>query len=285
MKRSLYFFGLLAALLLACSLPSTVTPTVAPPPVTQTPAVTQPSAATQPPAVTAAPAVQANLTCHQLSLYLDPALASGSDCKTVPEVSGADMPGFAVNPEYTELTLQGYPLADRFFTPHIDLFPVQRFNELAPDVNIPARVASLQALTGGGAPGAGALPLMPVFNAAQEFHALYQVVPFGSGGGIRYLTQYAQFADPVNNHELFYSYQGLTADGKYWVSAILPVSHASLPATGDNPPDGQSPEQFSNNFPAYIADMTTKLNAEASDSFTPSLTMLDALMSSLQVQP
>jgi hypothetical protein len=203
----------------------------------------------------------------------------------VAEVSGADMPGFAVNPQYTEITFQGYVLADRFFTPHVDVFPVQRFTEIAPDVNIPSRVSALQALIAGGAPGSGALPLLPIFNAAQEFYAHYQVVPFGTGSGIRYLTQYSQFADPVNNHEMFYSYQGLTSDGTYWISAILPVSLASLPANGDTPPDGQTFEQFSNNFPTYIADVTVKMNAQVDGDFSPTLPMLDALVSSLQVTP
>jgi hypothetical protein len=275
MKQCLVFLGLLAVLALACSLPSTATPTL----------VTPPPVITDTPVVTVAPTIPAaNASCNKLSLFIDPALASGSDCKTVPEASGADMPAFEVNPEYTELTLQGYILADRFFTAHIDLFPVPRFSELAPDA-VPSRVAALQALIGGGAPGTGALPLLPIFNAAQEFYAHYQVVPFASGSGIRYLTQYAQFADPVNNHDMFYSYQGLTSDGKYWISAILPVSHPSLPANGDNPPGGQSPEQFSNNFPTYIADMTTQLNAEVENSFSPALPMLDTLVSSIQVQP
>jgi hypothetical protein len=133
--------------------------------------------------------------------------------------------------------------------------------------------------------GAVALPSLPIFYVAQELHAQYKVVPFGTGGGIRFLTQCAQFADPVNHHEMFYSYHGLTNDGKHWISAILPVSHPSLPATGDNPPGRQSPEKFSNNFPAYIADMTTKLNGEAENSFSPALTMLEALISSIQVHP
>jgi len=276
MKRCLYFLGLLAALALACNLPSTATPT----------AVTPPPVITEPPVVTVAPTIPAaNASCNKLSLFIDPALASSSDCKTVPEAGGADMPAFTVNPEYTELTLQGYILADRFFTAHIDVYPVQRFTELAPDVNIPSRVAALQSLIGGAAPGAGALPLLPIFNAAQEFYAHYQVVPFGTGSGIRYLTQYSQFADPVNNHEMFYSYQGLTSDGKLWISVILPVSHPSLPANGDTPPGGLTPEQFSNNFPTYIADMTTKLNAEAENSFSPALPMLNALVASLKVSP
>ena len=83
-------------------------------------------------------------------------------------------------------------------------------------------------------PAAPADPSMP----GKMFHAQYQVFPFGSGGGIRYLTLYAQYYAPINNHDLFYTYQGLTNDGKYWVSAILPINNPILPDNGDNPPGG-----------------------------------------------
>ena len=111
------------------------------------------------------------------------------------------------------------------------------------------------------------------------------VLSFGSGNGIRYLTQYASLYDPINNHELFYTFQGLTGDGKYWISAILPVSNPILPEDGNNPPNGQSQEQFGNNFAAYITDLTTQLNAQAPENFSPGLARLDALVTSIQIQP
>ena len=286
MKRILPFVGLLAGMLLACNIPSTVTPTaVSQPPVTQPP-VQVPTDTTAPATsvpVTAAP--QANVVCNNVSLHLDPSLASGFQCATLPEVSGQGYPSFAVNPPTTEITFQGYVLSGRFFEPHIDVYPVQRYAEIAPDANIPGLVATLQGLIAGGAPGSAALPVPPIFNAMQEIHVQYAVVPFATGSGIRFVTQFAQFADPINNHEMFYAYQGLTADGKYWISAILPTSLASLPADGSTPPDGQSPEQFSSNFDSYLAAMSTQLNAQTPGDFSPSLPALDVLVSSLNVTP
>ena len=58
--------------------------------------------------------------------------------------------------------------------------------------------------------------------------------PFVSGIGVRFLTEYAQYFVPVNNHDLFYTYQGLTNDGQYWISVILPINHPDLPANADN---------------------------------------------------
>ena len=175
-------------------------------------------------------------------------------------------------------------LSDRFFTPKIAIYPVQKFIELLPDA-IPADVSTLQALLGGGPTGSKGLPFLPNFNAGQEFFAEYKVAAFVNGNGIRYLTQYAQFFDPINNHELIYTYQGLTSDGNYWISAILPISNPILPADGNTPPNGQTPEQFGNNFTTYIADLTSQLNSQPSESYSPTITMLDALVTSIVIQP
>jgi hypothetical protein len=219
-----------------------------------------------------------------MALFLDPALASGSSCVTVPEAADTSLPPFGVNPQYSEITLQGYSLADRFMTPHIDVFPVARYAQLLPDLVGP-RVTALQSLISGGTPGAAELPVLPIQNAAQQFHARYQVIPFANGSGTRYITQYAQFFDPINNHDMFYTFQGLSSDGKYWISAILPVSNPVLPADGTNPPNGQSWDDFGNNFPTYIADITTQLNAQPMENFSPGIAMLDALVASIRIQP
>jgi hypothetical protein len=288
MKRVAFFLVILSVLGFACSIPSTLTPPVvtSPPATSLPPTATEPPQASELPAVTEAPvatglpAVQPNVTCNELSFYLDPALGSPYDCKTVP----ASPDGMEVNPQYTQITLNPYVLGDKFFTAHIAVYPVQAFTALLPD-NIPSDVAALQALIAGGNPGDSALPFLPIFNAAQVFHARYQSLPFQNGGGIRYMVLFAQYSAPVNNHDLFYTYQGLTSDGQYWVSAILPINHTILPDTGDNPPGGVTWEQFGNDYPSYIADMTNQLNAQPPDSFTPTLAALDALVASISIQP
>ncbi|KAF0107778.1 MAG: hypothetical protein FD146_1409 [Anaerolineaceae bacterium] len=275
MKKLIPFAVILAVMFMACSISVDITPppptsifTVAAPPVTEAPIVSAPTPA------------PVNVTCNGVSLYIDPALGSSYSCQTIPE-SAEDM---AIHPQYTEITFHGYPLANTFFTPRIDIFPVQRFSEMAPDF-IPGRVQMLQNLIAGGMPGDSDLPLLPIFNAAQVFTARYGVVGFQNGSGIRYLTLYAQYAAPINNHDLFYTFQGLTSDGQYWVSVILPISNPILPADGVNPPGGQSWEDFSNNYQAYAADMTVQLNAQPPDSFAPAITLLDALINSIIIQP
>ena len=129
------------------------------------------------------------------------------------------------------------------------------------------------------------ITLLPAFNAGQVFYSQAAVIQFQNGRGIRYLTEYAQYTAPINNHDLFYTFQGLTADGQYWVSAILPVSNPMLPANGDNPPTGQSWEDFSNSYESYLADITAQLNAQGPGSFAPTITMLDVIINSIVIQP
>jgi hypothetical protein len=275
MRRLFYFLGILSIVMFACNIPSVPTqPTATLPPVeTEIPGPTE----TLVPTVSLGPA--ANVTCNELSFYLDPTLASGYNCETIPESAE----GIEITPQYTSITLQGFILSDKFFDAHISVFSVLRYSKLLPE-NIPTQVANLEALLDGGSTG-NSLPLLPNFNAAQVFHAQYQVVPFSSGGGIRYITLYAQYYAPINNHDLFYTYQGLTHDGLYWVSAILPINNPILPTSGDTIPGDMSQEQFAANYGPYITDLTNQLNSQTSDSYTPSLAALDALVASMTIQP
>ena len=284
MKKRIYWLTPVLLLVFACNLPTaTVAPvSVLPPEASATPTPPEAEATGTP---TVAPAATPNVSCNEITLNLDPGLAAGFQCQTVPAAGGPDDPYFAINPQYTDVTFQGYILPNTFFPAHISVYPVQDFHALAPDV-IDGRVAALQQLIAGGAlPAKGALPLLPIFNAAEEFRAQYLVIAFSGGSGIRYLTQYSQFTDPINSHELFYSFQGLTADGRFWISAILPISNSMLPPNGDNPPNGMSQQQFSDQFDTYISDLTDKLNNQPPESYSPTIAALDALMESISIQP
>ena len=282
MKRLAFSLATLSILIFACTISRTATPVAGTnvPMVSETPIKTQLPTASEPPVATEPPAHQTNITCNGLALFLDPALASGYNCEIVP----ASTEGMDMYPEYTQLTLQGYVLPGAFFTAHISIYSVEDYTNLLP-INIPTDVANLHALISGGPTGNKGLPLLPNFNAGQEFFARYKVTSFGSGNGIRVLTQYSQNFDPINNHEMFYTFQGLTSDGKYWISAILPISNPILPADGNNLPNGQSQEEFGNNYATYIADLTNQLNSQPAENYAPSLVILDALVTSLRIQP
>jgi len=289
MKRIACSLAILSLTIFACIFP-TATPTQAPlatatlaPTLAAT--LTATSVATELTTETTTPGVETplfpsnNAFCDKLSVYIDPALASSTTCETIPASQEMEF-----HPQYFKLTLVGYPLQGKFFPATISFFSVQDYTALLPD-HVPGLVTDLQALISGGLPGTKSLPFLPVFNAAQTFHSNYVHFPFLTGNGIRYLTLFAQYAAPINNHDLFYTYQGLTTDGKYWVSAILPVNNPILPDNADNPPGGQTWEQFTNNYQVYQADMITQLEAQTPDSFTPSLNALDGMISTITIQP
>ena len=258
-------------LLSACStaVPATAVPTTVPA-----------ASATSAPAPTLAQtAVSPTAGAPQISLDTG-SLAAGFQTETVTAVTAADnVPYWEVLPQYTRLTLEGYPITDHLMQPQIFIYPVEELkgaNEGASQI-----VASLQTLLQ--APQEiPNMPFLPLFNAAQVMHAHVQYLDFKNGQGVRYLTEFDQGIVPINNHELIYTYQGLTGDGRYYVAAVLPVNHPSLPA--NETVSGNEPPEFTSDFPAYLANVAGMLNTQAAATFTPDLTLLDAMMSSIEIR-
>ncbi|MGD0174040.1 MAG: hypothetical protein ABSC61_06370 [Anaerolineales bacterium] len=282
MKRFLACLTILAIVLLACNIS---TPTISG--VTPQPGVTDTKSTSHKPTKIATETVSVtetdtpmpatNVSCNELSFYLDPTLASSIQCETIPQAISPT--GIGTNPQYTKVSLEGYILSDRFMKPVISVFPLDKFSQLLPDA-INADVTALQAMIAGGAPGSNDLPLLPIQYARQLFFAQYNIVAFTNGSGYHIVTEYAQAYYPINNHEMFFSYQGITSDGKYWISVILPISHPSLPENGDNPP-----ADLYNNPDPYYAQMTSQLNGVLPKSFVPSIVKLNALIKSITITP
>jgi hypothetical protein len=126
------------------------------------------------------------------------------------------------------------------------------------------------------------MPFLPLFNAAQVMHAQTQYLNFKNGQGLRFLTAFSQGNVPINNYELIYTFQGLTSDGKYYVAAVLPVNHPSLPADGKV--TGKEPPEFTSDYSSYLSNVVKILNSQAANTFIPDLTQLDAMISSLEIK-
>jgi len=207
-------------------------------------------------------------------------MATGFQIETIPAVPASDnSPYWEVLPKYTQVTLPGYPISNHLLKPQIFIYPVEelgKVNEGAGNI-----AASLQSLLQS-PQDVQNMPFLPLFNASQVMHAQVKYEDFKNGTGVRYLTQFDQAPLPINNNELIYTYQGLTSDGKYYVAAVLPVNHPSLPADG-NITENEPPE-FTNDFPAYLANVVNALNPQTANTFTPDLTQLDAMMSSMEIK-
>ena len=191
----------------------------------------------------------------------------------------ADSPWWGVMPQYTLLTLQGYLTPDHLLKPQIFVFPVEG---LSVNETANRNAGSLQALLQNQQIG-DSLPYLPLYNAAQVMHAKVGYLDFKNGHGVRYLTQFDQAILPINNHELHYTFQGLTNDGKYYVAVVLPVNLPELPA--DESVDLNNPPQnFVNDFPTYLADTVNLLNGRPASAYTPDLSTLDGMIGSLEVK-
>jgi hypothetical protein len=175
--------------------------------------------------------------------------------------------------------LNDYPIATHTRKPQIFVYPV---NELtAINENADKTVVSLQTLIQSPQEIA-IMPFLPVASDVQMMHPHIQYLDFENGQGLRYLTEYGNGISPIHNAGLIYTYQGITGDGKYYVAAVLPVNHPSLPA--DATVTGNEPSSFGSDYPKYKTDISQSLNVQAPDTFTPDLTLLDAMISSLKIE-
>lgn len=228
----------------------------------------------------------ANVTCNELSLYLDPALGSSYECETVPESSSSDIPmDIFIYPGHTELTIQNYPLIHTQFPPQVSIYPVNRYSELLPDV-IPRCVSDLEMFISSGTWSSGELPFLPPLPMVQTFFSHETVISFNGGQGVRFITDYNESSHPISNRTIFYTFQGLTNDGMYWVAVTLPISSPILPAEADFRilPEGYTIESWFQNYSSYVGDVKGALEAQAPGSFFPTINSLDYLVRSITVR-
>jgi hypothetical protein len=199
----------------------------------------------------------------------------------VAEVAPSDQsPAWDVAPQHEEIKFTGFAINETFLEPQINVYPVQDFIALQPVIAESA--ATLQKIILDKSNEPGNVPILPLWNATQVFLAKPAYFDFKDGSGIRYITQYGQAVMPINNHDLFYSFQGLSSDGKYWISAVVPVNHPSIQATYDNPLPADM-DQFMANYAQYTALIRANLDTQPLETFTPSLADLDAMIQSIVI--
>lgn len=269
-----------AALLLAACAPATATSIPTPTASADIPSQATATSAPALPTAEAATPTPASVDGSPHVVLTTGSLAASYQAETVPALTdSANSPYWEILPQYTRVTLQGYPLSDSDLKPQIFIYPLKDLGTVNEGAG--AIVGALQNLLKS-PQEITPMPFLPLNNASQVMHVHFQALDFQNGKGVRYLTEFAQGIMPLNNASLLYTYQGVTSDGKYYVAAVLPVHHPSLPANASV--TGQEPPEFTSDFRAYIANVTTALNAQPDATFTPDLAQLDALMRSLEVQ-
>jgi len=228
----------------------------------------------------------ANVTCNELSFYLNPALGSSYECEVVPESSNSDVPmDVFVYPAHTELAIKDYPLTHTQFPPRLLVYPVDRFQELLPDA-LQRRTSDLETLISGGALSSREMPFLPPLPMQQTFFSHVRLMSFKGGQGVRFITDYNESPHPISNSTILYTFQGLTDDRMYWVAVTLPISSPILPADADfdSLPGGYSSESWFQDYGSYVSGVKDALEAQGPGSFFPAIRILDGLVESITLE-
>jgi len=179
-------------------------------------------------------------------------------------------------PQHAKLTLNLYALNGTQLEPQIMIFRSAEYAQYAENTaSIINEIQSLQYVDGQQLPE----------HLGSDFMAQIHAVNFKNGHGVRYLTEIFTNFQTVNNKDLYYYYQGITDDGKYFVQAVLPINAPYLaPDENPNSPLPADGIPFNaDNFSGYLDAVAQKLNSTDTFSFTPYLEHLDAMIESMQV--
>lgn len=240
-----------------------------------------------------------------ISMVYDPALMSGVEAGSVPAVPMSDQVLFAEShPAFAQIRFMGFLNGWKYDLPiyaenrvaQVMVFRMSDFPGYGDD-SPNGFVNQSQALTSllqSGVDAArciqplmdyeSALPFLPWTNSKQAFCAQPKVIEFASGKGIRYLTYYAQDPSPALENQIFYTFQGITDDGQFYISAFFPIQTGVFPTEPHACPQCGDPTY--NPFEEWTATLTeqlNQLNVQAEDRFSPALNVLDELVQSIRV--
>jgi hypothetical protein len=263
-------------------IPLEITPTAA---AVEPPAATTATPLPPPEAVAeATPPTAADAEYRGVS-FLYRELFAEVHAESVPQALPSPGPGLGSgHPDHIRFLFVRPDEAEEFFIPRdpaIRVYPVDNFAALFPQVG--DEIERLRHLLAERPPTIeGAIPFLPPLPASEVFHAQVAYLDFQNGAGVRYLTAYAQAADPLTNEDIFYTFQGVTDDGQLYVSAVFPVSIETLPGTRADVRDFTMWET-GEAYEAYLDEIVAELEATAAADFEPDLDALDGIVRSLLV--
>jgi hypothetical protein len=222
---------------------------------------------------------------ENVSLVIPPSLGTGATGQRTdrieypPCINPSCVDPATTMAQHILITLSGYPHTGE---PRLVIFKTAEYTAMGEFTA--NEISDLQALA-----RTGSLPDNP---SGPYFEVRRERLTFQNGQGIGSFTQISNGIVPINNAALFYSFEGLTADGQYYVFAVLPVAEPFL-AADDNPstafPEGAIPFGWENpaefDVPAYLGAVAGQFGTAAPATFTPDLDQIKALIASLRIDP
>jgi Leucine-rich repeat (LRR) protein len=199
-------------------------------------------------------------------------------------------PAWDVKPEHVRFTFTSQGVPDSFQIregigvsgqPQILIYPAEEFRAMSEVAS--RRIESLQEiLSERPMTLTGEIPFLPLINAAQVFQAQIQYLDFQSGSGVRFITQYSQEAIPIINQSIFYTFQGLSNDGAYYIAALFPVSAPVLPDELEL--STEESISIGENYATYLSEIVQALESLPDSEYEPDLTLLDEIIQTLEVK-
>lgn len=128
-------------------------------------------------------------------------------------------------------------------------------------------------------------PFLPWADATTYFESKSRQVSFKNGKARSFLAEYLIEPDVIDNARLIYTAQGITNDGKYYLSLVAPVKTKALPDKGDvSKMTPAAYKKFSAGFSEFATKVGTKLDRLLPSSFEPDLDILDKLVQSIELK-
>lgn len=221
-------------------------------------------------------------TIAEFEICVPKAMVSALVVSTIPGVNNPEGAPWENIPEHYEIRLDGYPLQDTFHQPKIILIPVDAYREIS--VGAQVMTDEMGTLLESKPIPPNQLPFLPLLNAGPVIVTRTSYPETDSVKGIATLTQFAQYFAPVNNREMFFTFQGLTTDGKFWISIVLPMSQESLPPNAESVADSLT-DEFVANYENYVKEVSTTLTEAPADSFVPNISDVEAIIGMITYTP
>lgn len=208
------------------------------------------------------------------ALYGYEGVSFGYSSKLAQNVTGSKIPAYidfepfytpggpirADMPDYVEITLQTEPFPARIGVQPMRTSDNQSFSSFSP-----AEIQQMSVIENDVGSRSGAADMVPT-------PPKLGYIQFANGTGRRYLTFKSTDTNQmfINNENLTYLFEGVTTDGRFLIWFAYPVSTSFLA----NPDPDAAPETI-----------LSQIDDLPSDLFTPNLAQLDAVVTSLQIEP
>jgi len=139
----------------------------------------------------------------------------------------------------------------------------------------------------------GQIPHLDFGDGSDLFYAKVRNFDFPSGDGVSFVAYWDIESALISNRKLFYRFEGITADKKFYVTAETPISVAFLPDNDPEEFEGYTYENLYNGnsnskdtiarIEKYRNSIATRLEKLDSNDYSPNLEKFEAIISSLKI--